>query len=1305
MGDAEPIEVADLDVLAPKPKGGRPKGYVPLRSNASVAVTPLPEDYVKYREPPPTASDVPVYAPFKNPAALPVEEGSVAAKTVKKEREKKAMVVPEMTFKAKTASDVMVRADPVTALFKSVKAAAKEARLNPDTKESKAAMKRAELYAPYKDDFQEQIANKKKYPLVSYQEKQKENEEAISQYAKDVQIYMPSTRKAFYNFIQDNYTAEFTLTRVIKDPDPKACEALMKGGPASVEPFRYQRFVKEYIRQSSPYRGILVFHGLGSGKTCSSIAAAEALYGIANKRIIVMTPQSLRDNFIKEISFCGFRHFSLQNHWIKIPLFTREYNKKERKIENTLRPLYEIYGRSVLSLSEDYIRKLKDVALRDTSRNEDGDVIANAYIWVPDFEEKPNFDLPRDEGGLTPSEKDLVKAQLNETINNRFHFINYNGITNAELLKKCCQGDAFDNAVIVIDEIHNLTRLMRGKIDPYLIERTGRERTVKVEPVKPGRWEPALCIKGKKGKYSRGYMFYRLLIGAKNSKIIGLSGTPLINFPEELGVLTNVLAGYIDCIELEVDTVDPTKIAQFEEIANRDSRIDFVRLEAGKGVYNATLSLFQEGYLKVLKEGTTEFLGVQHSSDPEAQMDVVAVTKRLIAKSAEKGIEIDSETVKYVSHPRLPPDQDSFRARFVDVANQKLREENKLVLRKRLMGVISYYKGAKPDFLPKVTSDVLVECDFSTFALQKYVDQRAYEISKEANKEIADSAEAIYAAVEAYTKSPNPSSYRFRSRACCNFVFPFDRPYPVRAEDLNEETEVIDNLDEDDLEQDRTEEEEADRQATKKAIQEEEDEIAQEEEGEFKPVLQKIEVAVVAPATAIAKDYGVQKREAMLRLNAERDTYLKLEDPANGLKKYSAKLYEILTRMEVSPGPALVYSQFEELEGLGVLAAALQANGYEEIKFTGAWFKAEPEFTEESKASLRKGPAEGVKRFISFTGKVDRRQRRVILGMFNNQWRDVPKGIQKFLKTCGFDMSKMYLHGEVLKCIGITGAGAEGISLRNVRQVHIMEPFWNLVRLEQVKGRAIRICSHMDLPVDERKVDIFTYVSRFSDEQIEKRDMVGGVPLSIQSVDGDIDPETKTQRIMTSDQRVLNVAIRKEQVAKELLDIMKEVAVDCALNAADNTVDNEPLTCYVIEEGTNPYMFEPNINDDEITTGAETNMGEEKKAVGPGKALEDRTSLAATQSKPSLKPVTTARRLELNVKGVQRYILVGEKEDPKTGIIFIYDQYDTGRKKPIGKAKRSGRSRGLTILEIEDLPTEAEEPVLEGEEEEDVFDG
>ena len=45
----------------------------------------------------------------------------------------------------------------------------------------------------------------------------------------------------------------------------------------------------------------------------------------------------------------------------------------------------------------------------------------------------------------------------------------------------------------------------------------------------------------------------------------------------------------------------------------------------------------------------------------------------------------------------------------------------------------------------------------------------------------------------------------------------------------------------------------------------------------------------------------------------------------------------------------------------------------------------------------------------------------------------------------------------------------------NVRQVHILEPFWNEVRINQLIGRAIRQCSHEDLPLEERYVDVYRY--------------------------------------------------------------------------------------------------------------------------------------------------------------------------------------------------------------------------------------
>jgi hypothetical protein len=204
----------------------------------------------------------------------------------------------------------------------------------------------------------------------------------------------------------------------------------------------------------------------------------------------------------------------------------------------------------------------------------------------------------------------------------------------------------------------------------------------------------------------------------------------------------------------------------------------------------------------------------------------------------------------------------------------------------------------------------------------------------------------------------------------------------------------------------------------------------------------------------------------------------------------------------------------------------------------------------------------------------------------------------------------------------------------------------------------------MDLPVEERVVDIFTYVSSFSKEQIAKRDEDGGIPKSIQEVDGDQDPLTKSQRIFTSDQKVLDVALRKEKIAKELLDIMKEAAIDCTLNAADN----EPMECLVLKEGSNPYMFDPDLSKDEITTGAE--LAEEDRAP------RDRTSMAAEVKRPAVE-LAIGKTLTIGKEGKKRTILLGEP-NRDTGIANVYDELDQLRTKPIGTIRRGFRA-GSTI--------------------------
>jgi len=75
----------------------------------------------------------------------------------------------------------------------------------------------------------------------------------------------------------------------------------------------HQKIIRDYINIYSPYRGLLLYHGLGSGKTCSSIAIAEGLK--TSKQVVVMTPASLRSNYIKELKFCGDFMYKKKQFW------------------------------------------------------------------------------------------------------------------------------------------------------------------------------------------------------------------------------------------------------------------------------------------------------------------------------------------------------------------------------------------------------------------------------------------------------------------------------------------------------------------------------------------------------------------------------------------------------------------------------------------------------------------------------------------------------------------------------------------------------------------------------------------------------------------------------------------------------------------------------------------------------------------------------------------------------------------------------------------------------------------------------
>jgi hypothetical protein len=338
----------------------------------------------------------------------------------------------------------------------------------------------------------------------------------------------------------------------------------------------------------------------------------------------------------------------------------------------------------------------------------------------------------------------------------------------------------------------------------------------------------------------------------------------------------------------------------------------------------------------------------------------------------------------------------------------------------------------------------------------------------------------------------------------------------------------------------------------------------------------------------------------------------------------------------VSKGSNLVYSQFKTVEGLGVLREALKANGFVEIEIEGGeWMPRALRTTTDNKlrfsaateASLRKGPSSGEKRFMFLTGEGLREKRNLLLNIFNGAFDKVPEEMRKVLEESGYTERKNQ-YGEICWVFGITGAGAEGISLKCCRAVHIMEPYWNKVRLDQVKGRAIRICSHQDLPFNQRDVEIYTYYTVFSADQKNNNK----IDITIRQTDED----------ETSDEKVYNVGLKKDKINQELLDLMKETSMDCGLNAADNGA----ISCFVVDGRPDQYLFDPNLEVDKILTAIELKEVKTTKEeiAKPEAAIAKQLGAPAPSSKVIVEQVQV-----IKWKGVE-YLLQSKKGSG--GLVF-----------------------------------------------------
>ena len=194
------------------------------------------------------------------------------------------------------------------------------------------------------------------------------------------------------------------------------------------------------------------------------------------------------------------------------------------------------------------------------------------------------------------------------------------------------------------------------------------------------------------------------------------------------------------------------------------------------------------------------------------------------------------------------------------------------------------------------------------------------------------------------------------------------------------------------------------------------------------------------------------------------DKFGEIFSPEN-IGNYSLKIKAITDAIMQSTGIVIVYSQYIDA---GVIPVAL---ALESLGFT--------RYSKDGNVSLFKEPPVPPIDAITFKpaekGKTFHPAQYALITGDKGLSRD---NIQE-VKALTRDNNK---DGSIVKIAIISKAASEGMDLKNVRQIHIADPWYNMNRNEQIIGRGIRFRSHCDLPFSERNAEIYMYATYDGDE-------------------------------------------------------------------------------------------------------------------------------------------------------------------------------------------------------------------------------
>lgn len=239
--------------------------------------------------------------------------------------------------------------------------------------------------------------------------------------------------------------------------------------------------------------------------------------------------------------------------------------------------------------------------------------------------------------------------------------------------------------------------------------------------------------------------------------------------------------------------------------------------------------------------------------------------------------------------------------------------------------------------------------------------------------------------------------------------------------------------------------------------------------------------------------------EEKLRLLSKMPNWEQFLD--TNISDLGSKLARIVENITQTNKKLFVFSRFNVI-GVHIISAILRARGYHEI----------------NEVDLRTFAA---------GGSLPKRKAFMRLG-------GDTKGVSDYVRLFNIPENK---RGEICQMVIGTTVVSTGVTFKNLREIHLVEPQWRSMDHEQAAGRGIRTCSHYDLPIEERSIQIYYYIA---------------------TVPADSKAAVIQDEGRSTDEFLYDVSRERDAFIETFLDTLKEASIDCEINRESHA----NYTCY-----------------------------------------------------------------------------------------------------------------------------------------------